>query len=813
MKRIAKWYKIVFVLVALLIVGRGIQLAQAAPLADEDVDALIANAESAGTSVIAKDATILTWDDDGMPSVVLREGTNGWTCLSDWPVSPGNDPQCFDPIWEAWNEAYAAGEEPEVTGLGIGYMLQGGSDPSNTDPMAMEPAAGEEWVTSPPHIMFLMPDGFDADFFSTTPGDSVPYIMWDGTPYEHLMVPVVAITAEEMGDASGEMASAMSAAPADIALNATIMGNPETAGDPMVVLQEGTNGWICYPDGTGSPGNDPACQDPDFDAGFANSTTTKVPGLRIGYMLQGGSDASNTDLTISAPAPGQEWVVAPAHVMAMIPGGFDPSYYTTDYNSGYPYIMMDGTDVEHLMIPVADMPATGDDALKAQMLANEIGTFDHLIAHNVAATKAEIAEDFVWINADGERKGREDLLADVGNMALTFQQPVRDDINVQILGPETVMVVYTLEFQGSYDGEPFTGNEYTTSIWQKRGARWLNTFLQSTARKEAAAITAKIANAESAAPSAIAKDATIIDWAEDGSPSVILREGTNGWTCVTDWPVSPGNDPQCNDATWQKWSKAFGGGTEPEIDGPGIAYMLAGGSDPSNTDPMAMEPAEGEEWISTPPHIMILAPGGFDAAQYPTEPKQDEPYIMWDGTPYEHLMVPVVAITAEEMGDVDADLANTMSSAPAGIVHKAKIMGSPTTEGGEMVVLQEGDSGWVCYPDRAVSPGNDPSCNDSMWEELFGSAEPPAITRTGVSYMLAGGSDESNTDPMATAPEPGAEWISTPHHIMLLTPGGFDPSNFTTDHGSGYPYIMWDGTPYEHLMIPVADMPAMADMP
>ena len=182
-----------------------------------------------------------------MPSVVLREGTNGWTCLSDWPVSPGNDPQCFDPIWAAWNEAYAAGEEPEIPGLGIGYMLQGGSDPSNSDPMAMEPAPGEEWVTTPPHLMFLMPEGFDAEVFSTTPSDSVPYIMWDGTPYEHLMVPVLAITAEEMGDVSAEMASAMSSAPAEIALNATIMGQPEKAGDPMVVVQEGTNGWICYP--------------------------------------------------------------------------------------------------------------------------------------------------------------------------------------------------------------------------------------------------------------------------------------------------------------------------------------------------------------------------------------------------------------------------------------------------------------------------------------------------------------------------------------------------------------------------------------
>ena len=161
-------------------------------------------------------------------------------------------------------------------------------------------------------------------------------------------------------------------------------------------------------------------------------------------------------------------------------------------------------------------------------------------------------------------------------------------------------------------------------------------------------------------------------------------------------------------------------GEDPELDGPGIGYMLAGGSDPSNTDPFAMEPAAGEEWVSTPPHMMILAPGGFDAADFATEPKQDEPYIMWDGTPYEHLMVPVVAMTADaEMGDADAELQNIMSSAPAGIIRNATILGNPAEDGGEMVVLQEGDSGWVCYADRLVSPGNDPACYDAMWEELF----------------------------------------------------------------------------------------------
>lgn len=157
---------------------------------DDPVEAQIANAMSAGPDVVGRDATILGWDESGMPTVVLREGTNEWTCLADWPVSPGNDPQCFDPVWPAWNDAYLAGEEPNVERLGVAYMLAGGSDPSNTDPMAMEPLPGEDWVTTPPHMMILVPGDLDPADFTTDHTSGEPYIMWEGTPYEHLMVPV-----------------------------------------------------------------------------------------------------------------------------------------------------------------------------------------------------------------------------------------------------------------------------------------------------------------------------------------------------------------------------------------------------------------------------------------------------------------------------------------------------------------------------------------------------------------------------------------------------------------------------------------------
>lgn len=71
------------------------------------------------------------------------------------------------------------------------YMLQGGSDASNTDPFAEKPAAGSTWVTTGPHVMITGPKGsFDAYPKGAKPDTSKPYVMFAGTPYEHLMVPV-----------------------------------------------------------------------------------------------------------------------------------------------------------------------------------------------------------------------------------------------------------------------------------------------------------------------------------------------------------------------------------------------------------------------------------------------------------------------------------------------------------------------------------------------------------------------------------------------------------------------------------------------
>ena len=158
--------------------------------------------------------------------------------------------------------------------------------------------------------------------------------------------------------------------------------------------------------------------------------------------------------------------------------------------------------------------------------------------------------------------------------------------------------------------------------------------------------TQKIADAMGAAPSGISRNATIMDWPDSptGKPRQ-LRAGTNGWVC---YPSSPemhpgasGNDPMCFDKSWQSWAEAWMNKTTPRVSSAGIAYMLKGDAGASNTDPFAMSATPTNQWVVSPPHTMVLYPDTKMLDAFPTDPKNGGPWVMWKGTAYAHLMVPV----------------------------------------------------------------------------------------------------------------------------------------------------------------------------
>jgi hypothetical protein len=174
-----------------LLAGAALVVAVTAAAQEMNDEDIIASAEKAAPDAVGKNAMIIAMDEQ-MNARVVREGTNGFTCMADNPQSPGTDPMCLDRGGMEWAKAWMAHEDPPEGVIGMGYMLMGGSDASNTDPHATAPAEGAEWVDTGPHIM-LFNVGTMAESYpkqGDKPDTMAPYVMWEGTPYEHLMIPV-----------------------------------------------------------------------------------------------------------------------------------------------------------------------------------------------------------------------------------------------------------------------------------------------------------------------------------------------------------------------------------------------------------------------------------------------------------------------------------------------------------------------------------------------------------------------------------------------------------------------------------------------
>src|SRR5437867_214 len=83
-------------------------------------------ATSAGPADISRNAAVMEPGDGGTMKQ-LRAGTNGWMCM------PAPEAMCLDKEWQNWADAWMSKKDPQVKGVGIGYMLRGDKGASNVD--------------------------------------------------------------------------------------------------------------------------------------------------------------------------------------------------------------------------------------------------------------------------------------------------------------------------------------------------------------------------------------------------------------------------------------------------------------------------------------------------------------------------------------------------------------------------------------------------------------------------------------------------------------------------------------------------------
>ena len=130
---------------------------------------------------------------------VIREGSNGWTCTATLEMPEGGfeTPQhgntlCADEEGFNWAEAYMTGGKPNMKRDAYIWMLNGdmGEDNTKAGVLNKEDSAEGEWIESGAHLMLMPKDPSSLDGQTTDFNSGAPYVMFAGTDYAHLMIPV-----------------------------------------------------------------------------------------------------------------------------------------------------------------------------------------------------------------------------------------------------------------------------------------------------------------------------------------------------------------------------------------------------------------------------------------------------------------------------------------------------------------------------------------------------------------------------------------------------------------------------------------------
>jgi len=159
----------------------------------------------------------------------------------------------------------------------------------------------------------------------------------------------------------------------------------------------------------------------------------------------------------------------------------------------------------------------------------------------------------------------------------------------------------------------------------------------------------------------------------------------------------------------------------------------------------------------------------------------------------------LAASTPASAETTQAKIARALSAGPASITATAAV--DDMDAKGKITVLRKGTNDYTCFPGHPGVVGDDPLCMDQasmQWaDDWFKHKPKPTNTKPGVTYMLAGGSDWSASDPFATAGTP----IKEPPHWMIMWPFDSKTSGLPTTLKTTGTWIMYAGTPYAHLMI------------
>jgi hypothetical protein len=154
---------------------------------------------------------------------------------------------------------------------------------------------------------------------------------------------------------------------------------------------------------------------------------------------------------------------------------------------------------------------------------------------------------------------------------------------------------------------------------------------------------------------------------------------------------------------------------------------------------------------------------------------------------------------AQTPDSTQAKIARALAAGPPSVTTAATVAERDRT--GQLKVLRAGTNGFTCMPGDPSKVAEPALCADRasmQWMSDFGRHKPkPTNTVPGITYMLAGATQRSDSDPYDSTSAP----MTIGPHWMIMWP--FDPQTSGLQAGmkpTGT-FIMWAGSPYAHVHV------------
>ncbi|MFN8444159.1 MAG: hypothetical protein U0175_25480 [Caldilineaceae bacterium] len=122
------------------------------------------------------------------------------------------------------------------------------------------------------------------------------------------------------------------------------------------------------------------------------------------------------------------------------------------------------------------------EQMKAEAIQHELGTFDLYINQDWETLDKETGADYFGVAIDGSYTERDVMMMGLQDEKLRVLPPDLGEIRVQMITPYAYLVVYPLNFNGTYGGNAFSNARTVSSLWVKREGKWQNIFLSEAER-------------------------------------------------------------------------------------------------------------------------------------------------------------------------------------------------------------------------------------------------------------------------------------------------------------------------------------------